>query len=184
MSAAFQPSPYKNGIAVFSPHIEQIVLSDDSKTSRRISCSIGMNYRRAENKGVLPGLCWYSMFKNPVMVEDFPTPTCSYAKEGIQMPLELMARLVGTKKVQEFSGALFLKGSTSMLYPTESDGQVIYWHHDYNVDGKYLSYIDNSTTPLQHISFERLSVAQHIVGWCRTVENLAGKTTFPVTTNS
>ena len=112
------------------------------------------------------------------MVEDFPTPVRSAAGTGIQMPLELMARLVGTKKVQEFLGALFLKGSTSMLYPTESDGRVMSWHHDYNADGKYLSYVDNSTIPLQHISVERLSVAQHIVGWCRTVENLAGKTTF------
>jgi hypothetical protein len=124
------------------------------------------------------------MFKNPVMVEDFPTPIRSTPEMGIEMPLELMANLVGTKKVQEFHGALFLKGSASMLYPTESDGRVVYWHHDYNADGKYLSYIDNSRTPLRNISFERLSVAQHIVGWCRTVENLAGKNTSPVLDNS
>lgn len=180
MSAAFQPSPYKNGVAVFSPHIEQIVLSDDFKTSRRMSCFIGMNYRRAENEGALPGLCWCSMFKNPVMVEDFPTPIRPAAVMGIEMPLELMARLVCTQKIQEFLGALFLKGSASMLYPTESDGRVMSWHHDYNADGRYLSYIENSTTPLRDISIERLAIAQHIVGWCKTVENLAGKITLSV----
>jgi hypothetical protein len=115
------------------------------------------------------------MFKNPVMVEDFPTPIRSNAKEGIQMPLELMARLVGTKKVQEFSGALFLKGFASMLYVTDKNPEAICWHHDYKADGEYISYTDNSTEPCSNITFEELANAQHIVGWCKTVENLAGK---------
>ena len=174
LTAAFQPPPYENGVAIFSPFIEQIVSHDVSGVIQKISCSIGMSYRRAENEGLISGHCWYSMFKNPVMVEAFPTPIRSTAAEGVQMPLELMARLVGTKKVQEFCGALFLKGFASMLYSTKSNGRVISWHHDYNANGKYISYIDNTTNPLEQVTFEDLAVAQHIVGWCKSVENLAG----------
>lgn len=177
LSAALRSSPHNDGVAIATPHLETIVLKDGRAEVPELTCLIVVRIERVEDVAPIPGRCWYFMFRNPVLVAGFPTPIRSEAQKGLEMPLAMMTRLVDTGKIQEFDGSLFIKGFSSMLYPTRRAGRLLVWHHGYNADGEHLSYLEHSTALLKQLSLEDLEIAQHVVGWCEEVENCAGKVT-------
>lgn len=175
LSAALRSSPHGDGVAIATPHVETPILATRGpEYAAHLICNISVSLSKVEAVAPIPGRCWSTMFRNPVMAAGFPTPVRPEPQMGLEMPLAMMTRLVHTNKIQQFDRSLFIKGFSSMLYPTRRTGTLIVWHHDYNAEGEHLSYSDHSAAVLDSVGIEHLDSAQHVIGWCQEVENCAG----------
>ncbi|KAK5999155.1 Conidiophore development regulator abaB [Cladobotryum mycophilum] len=121
------------------------------------------------------GQCWHNFFRSPVIAQGFPVHqrTGLYSC-GLEMPLNIMAGLVGTSSVDYFNGSVFLKGFSAMLIATARQDDVILWHLVCSVDGGRVSYLDAPTSCLETVSRVDLESHRHVVGWCSSAHFLAG----------
>jgi hypothetical protein len=92
----------------------------------------------------------------------------------------MLAALVGTPRITNFAGNLFIKGFSTMLVLTKRTEAICTWHLLFNEDGDHISYDDprvRSISPLQTdtLSIHKLESARHVVGWCSSVQVLTGK---------
>jgi hypothetical protein len=55
------------------------------------------------------------MFTNPILIAGFPISSKPKSRLGIEMPLELLASLVGASQVVGIQGKVVLKGFATML---------------------------------------------------------------------
>ncbi|KAI9693093.1 MAG: hypothetical protein M1822_005088 [Bathelium mastoideum] len=140
-----------------------------------ITCEIGVDFSRevkvSEDGN---GKCWHHMFRNPVVVEGFPIPYQDHRPPGLEVPLDVMAKLVQTSHLDIFREKLFIKGFSSMLIPTDYVSNVIAWHLIYNQTGGPVSYSKCNVEQLPHITFNQVEEARHIIGWCGQAKCHAG----------
>jgi hypothetical protein len=122
----------------------------------------------------LPGQCWRNLFQSPVVVKGYPIPRRKGMRPGLEAPLDLLASLIGTKKLDRFRGSLFLKGFSAMLVATEQDDEYIMWHLLFKEDGTYIDYTEVSVDQIP-LDLANVEGKRHIVGWCSQVEIHAGK---------
>ncbi len=139
----------------------------------------------------LPGRCWKGIFGNPVLVAGYRIPRRDDPNTGMEVSLDLMAQLVGARKISIFGGKILIKGYSAILVPTRKRGGYVFWHMISN-DGSessgnsddsdcgYISYSDNSVKTLlqqypENLIIHDLETSRHILGWCSNVDNLAGK---------
>jgi len=143
-------------------------------------CEIGFDFVPDLDKGNPAGRCWFSMFRNPVVVHGFPILRRPRPNTGLEVPLDMAANLIDARQLHNFAGQLFLKGFSAMLTPVEAVGGVVLWHLSYNATGKRVSYLDaapGSVTARPSISVLRSS--RHVIGWCSDASYLAGECRAP-----
>jgi hypothetical protein len=188
LAAALRSSPFESGIAMCSPVIRNSSLKDitlqdeasDSESYAEISCVIGFDIQEPLN-GAQGGAghCWHSMFRNPVMVEGYPIMAKHKSGLGLEMPLNVMSRLAGSKYANEFDGKTFIKGFSAMLIATEVSKDLLLWHYYFNVTGERISYLDHDLKTSEVISLQQLGAARHVVGWCRECDSYVGRSSPP-----
>ncbi|KAF3049244.1 hypothetical protein E8E11_008596 [Didymella keratinophila] len=126
-----------------------------------------------------PGTCWLSLFYNPVIVEGFPIPVKPHGIVGLEMHLGLMAALVHSQRVTNFSGRLMMKGFSAMLVLTKRIDDVHMWHLIFDEDDEHISYDDPrvreiETLQVDAVDIEKLQSERHTIGWCSQVTSLTG----------
>lgn len=121
------------------------------------------------------GQCWHDMFRNPVVTKGYPIPRRTSRNTGLDIPLNIMAGLARTRRVDHFNNKIFLKGFSTMLVPTERNEDTLYWHLIYKKDGSRISYLDGSVSHEQHIKTLELENIRHVVGWCSEANFYAGR---------
>lgn len=121
------------------------------------------------------GRCWHQLFLKPVIVEGFPIERQSQLHGGIEIPLRLMAALLGTGQTDEFNGKTFLKGFSKMAVPVEKDGETVYWHMYSSADGERISYLHATVAHASDVSVADMEECRHVLGWTSNADFHAGK---------
>ncbi|KAK5422308.1 hypothetical protein LTR06_000565 [Exophiala xenobiotica] len=168
-----------HNLALCSPFIENISNGPEGQTiesSPKIyTCHIQFNtYQHGAHPTMTNGQCWHDMFRNPTLVEGFPILERLENIPGLEIPLNIMAALIHTSRIDVFDETPFIKGISSMLYPTQSLEGFLSWHHLCNKDSSMMSFTDDRIRCRYHVSSLDLQRVRHIVGWCPKVEYHAG----------
>lgn len=166
IGAALRTSPYNERLVYCSPGLTWLDTSN---------CSIGFVIEEIPQQ-IVPsnGQCWHRMFKNAVIVKGFPIRRKSEVRAGLEIPINIMAGLVRTKRIEQFHGRYFIKGFSAMLVPTKRSGDTIIWHHVFKQDGNYISYLDTSGAGYEHLKIIDVETSRHVVGWCIEAKIHAG----------
>ena len=187
LGAALRPSPQEDGLRCCTPYIhflgkenggsdpEPSTAPPASESSFLIGFAfIGGNDKR----GTGNGQCWHDMFRNPVAVGGYPITRRTATETGLEMGLDMMARMVRADHVTPFGLTWYVKGFSSMLALAGSRDDVLLWHHIYEPDGNHVSYLDYhhavAESPMD-IAVSQLQKARHVVGWCSDVKLYAGE---------
>ena len=74
--------------------------------------------------------CWLDLFSNCVIPWGFPIPQRRNGEEGIELPYQLMTSQAGIMFSKTYKGGLFLRGLSTLIYPTASwaNQQSVQWH--------------------------------------------------------
>lgn len=83
---------------------------------------------------IIPGNCWHSMFKNPVLVTGLPIRAKSAQNAGVEMSLDIMACLAGSHRAIELYDKLVLKSFSTMLTAVKHIEDLLIWHYSYHTD--------------------------------------------------
>jgi hypothetical protein len=135
---------------------------------------IGFDFGQIHDE-IANGQCWHDMFRNPVIVRGYPISRRTATQTGLEMPLNMMARMVRTDHVIPFGSTWYLKGFSSMLALAERRDDILLWHHIYDRDGGRVSYFDYQAGSPMIVTVSELESARHVVGWCPDVVLYAGK---------
>lgn len=138
-----------------------------------------------DQPGPAEGDCWMQLFSSCRVVSGYPIPTRNPQRPGLELPLEIMASLVGADRVTPFGHDLVIKGYSDLLYATEQNEGCIIWHLICN-KGELTSSIPRisfADTRIPRPADHMLSLLQpsdallmrHIVGWTTTVRSNAGQ---------
>jgi hypothetical protein len=188
LGAALRSSRYQAGIAtclplVRSTHAEQTATAPQGSGPMplaEIFCVIDFELREPALSGERPpGQCWHDMFRNPVLVSGYPILSRHEPGLGLEMPLNMIAELAGSKRVNDFDGNVFIKGFSTMLIAARMTRDLVTWHYFYNSEGKRISYLDHALRGVDKISLLQLGTARHVVGWCEECKYYAGMCRSP-----
>ena len=135
-----------------------------------------VGYYQSPVSPVCGGICWLSLFNNPVIAQGFPVPERSNSERGIELPVELMATLGGGRHAVEFEGGLVIKGHSIAFVPVKQYEDSIQWHMISNSDGTRLRYSDLKIhRALQNeVNYESISNKRAILGWSRVAQTFLG----------
>jgi hypothetical protein len=188
LGSALRSSDFDNGVAYCTPRLRSVQSNDSSGFTRDpkgrpiISYEIDFLVKQKGEQILQEGTCWRDLFRNAVVVEGFPIQRRAEHGTGLDIPLHIMAGLVRARRVTDFDGSLFIKGFSTLLFPTKFAGNMVIWHLLFNEDGSHISYLDPRIKSLQDpeargISLVHLTAARvHVVGWCSEAKNYAGMT--------
>ncbi|KAL1381596.1 hypothetical protein HDK64DRAFT_321344, partial [Phyllosticta capitalensis] len=188
IASALRASP-SEGLAQCSPffsHLEAFPSREASKEDTLASYGFYDIYGRIsfdvkeidpESSKLQNGTCWHGLFRNPVVVQGYPH--VNKGSPGLNIPFNIMAGLLRTVRVTKFDGRIFIKGFSALLFPTKYDHGTITWHLLYNIDGAYISYLDERIMHLQDDDAKQISMADltwtnHVVGWCSDAKSYTG----------
>ncbi|TGJ77569.1 hypothetical protein E0Z10_g10702 [Xylaria hypoxylon] len=118
--------------------------------------------------------CTPTVFSEPIMVSGYPILTRQERGLGLEMPLQMMGALVGSKRVETFEGNLFIKGFSTMLVPAKLTEDIIVWHYHFNAERKKISYFDHTLATVDSLTLVDLENTRHVVGWCLKSTHHAG----------
>ena len=71
--------------------------------------------------------CWTPLFPNSVVARDFPVPPRKWG-QGIQLSFQLMTHMAGTLFDVEYDNGIYLRGYSTLLFPTGSNDEAVQWH--------------------------------------------------------
>ncbi|OAL47683.1 hypothetical protein IQ07DRAFT_125417 [Pyrenochaeta sp. DS3sAY3a] len=126
--------------------------------------------------------CWLPLFTGAVIACGFPIAARG-TEVGLDIPLEILAAIVGVRHAVEFGGGVCLKGFSHMLVPVCKNEDRIQWHAVSNSDeNSRLTYADGisqckNRALLNEVSLEDAFKSRAIVGWCSVVNSQLGSTT-------
>lgn len=124
-------------------------------------------------------LCWLSLFTNPSIANGFMIPDRG-AEIGLEIPLQMMAALVGTDLATDFDGGVVMKGYSSMFIPVKRVENRVQWHYVSNSDPyERLTFQGGISKCSARLLNDRLSLddvyfARNFVGWCSTASTVIG----------
>jgi hypothetical protein len=183
LGAALRSSTFDAGVTRCTPVVQRSrqgdteeipgILSQDSSVEVLIPIEFKMSEHESNTND--NGQCWYSMFRNPVLVKGYPILANREHHSGIQMSLDMIAQLLGTEQAFMFDSKVFIKGFSSMAIATKRTEDTILWHHLFNNKGHRISYLDHNLHVPNDINLFHLKAARHIVGWSSQSEHLAGQ---------
>ena len=183
LGAALRSSPYK-GIAYCQPQIKDgswtteeyhRLHGNPEMEAKVLTINFPFDPEDPSAGGQSQGTCWYDLFRNPVVVSGFPILRRTTHHNGLELPLNMIAGLLGAKRAHIFSDVVFIKGYSAMLVPSKQSDGLLVWHVFHNADGSRISYLDNDLPPLQDFGFWNLQAFRHVVGWCSSAKSYAGK---------
>lgn len=170
LGAALQSSPYSSGGAKCTPEIRVT----EAKPSGRIKFQLSFKTEQLITRENTSGHCWHRMFRNPVLVCGYPIKSKHEEGLGLELTLNMMATLVGSDRVTEFYGRLFLKGFTTLLIATKVCRDLLVWHYYHSSNGERVSYLDYPLEKSEAATFHHIEGSRHIVGWCSHCQYFAG----------
>lgn len=171
------------GYASFEPFIEVSTSNDPSRRS-----SFGIGFKPVEYSVRSPwdlseaGRCWLGLFRSPVLVLGFPILRRPTNEWGLEIPLSIVAQMIGARFVTRFNSGIFTAGFNAMLalQRQNCEHNVNAWHLVVKTDGAALTYEEAEMYGSKFVSSADIMSSgfkgsRHIVGWCSNVENHAGK---------
>lgn len=182
LGAALRSSPYESGIALCTPIVREVPIDDylspvfSTLSATGVICTIAFAMR-LEPEVHRPSncQCWHDLFKNPVVVDGYPTSRRTEHNTGLEIPLNIMAELTGTQRLNIFSGRLFIKGFSTILIPTRRAGDLLIWHLLFNRDGSRISYLHSTDNHAENLTLSYVGTARHVLGWCTEAKYYAGR---------
>lgn len=182
IGSALRTSPSSSEFAYSVPHLEEARIASQSveRLERGLKAHVrfGITFsvqQDSEQQTKAQCQCWHKMFRNPVIAKGYPIPRRVEPNTGLEMPINMMAGLVGTRHVNVFDGKLFIKGHASMLIPRRRHGDLLLWHFLRLPSGERISYWHEAGPHIAGIDKSHLSTLRHIVGWCSQAKFVAGK---------
>lgn len=131
------------------------------------------------------GDCWMNLFSSCPVVIGYPIPSRNPGKPGLEIPLGIMAALIGADRITPFGNDLIIKGYSDLFYATENHEDCVMWHligSRSNLQGgsSRISFADRRIpqSTSQRLSLLRPTDAldkRHIVGWTSKVRSNAGQ---------
>ncbi|KUJ07843.1 uncharacterized protein LY89DRAFT_765910 [Mollisia scopiformis] len=123
--------------------------------------------------------CWLPLFKNAVIATGFPTAARTNHEIGVEIPLEMMAVLIGAERAVEHDGGILIKGFSSVLVPVARKNDSVQWHLLENSDGTRLKYSDirercQDRLSIDELSQESLREMRVFLGWLRHAKSFFG----------
>jgi nucleoside phosphorylase len=165
LSAALRASETQQQLLYCTPSIrDRHGLFQIDVSSERLQKNLGAN-----------GPCWHQLFFMPAVVKGFPITRKSQPHGGIEIPLRIMAALLGTAQTDEFNNKMFLKGFSKMAVPVKKDGETVYWHMYSNADGERISFLHATAAHASDIDVTDMERCRHVLGWTSNAEFHAGK---------
>ncbi|KAJ8113914.1 hypothetical protein ONZ43_g5031 [Nemania bipapillata] len=182
LGAALRTSPRRSGLVYCTPIITNSLQNGNSSQEPGLQpplVEITFEIRFKIEKVRQPlisanGQCWHDIFRNPVVVKGYPIPQRIEWNTGLEIPLNVMAGLAGTQRLDRFNEKVYIKGFSTMLIPTRRNEDIICWHLIYNKDGCRISYLDDHVDQEQHIGHLDLESFRHVLGWCSEATFYAG----------
>ena len=134
LGAAVRSSPDGWGLAYCSPFIRDLGVRMHVNGQTVATCSIGFTMEKHQKEEITTsnGCCWHALFRNPVIVKGFPIRARSENGTGIEMPLNIMAGLVGSRRIQKFGGNVLIKSFSIILLLTKCVADLVVWHLLFN----------------------------------------------------
>ncbi|KAI0903789.1 hypothetical protein F4823DRAFT_253636 [Ustulina deusta] len=175
LGSALQPSPAKAGIYICTPSLARITPRDYA--SPNIEFDIYYDVRLCDSSGQSPnGQCWSHLFSTPVIAGGFPILHRQEPDTGVEMPLELMVALTGTRYLDTFNSNTFIKGFNTMLVPAKQSKDLIVWHLlRSRKPSRRISYLVSNLEPA-YITRADLEKSRHVLGWCADATSIVGTT--------
>ena len=118
--------------------------------------------------------CWLHLFKNCVIAMGFPIPERNNGEKGIELPYELMTSQAGILFPKTYKGGLFLRGLSTLIYPTASwaNHQSVQWHINYSCNFPQLPAgtlpLDESLDEVRESNWMRCTALQQLASAPRT----------------
>ncbi|KAM0664873.1 hypothetical protein ACQRIT_000507 [Beauveria bassiana] len=119
------------------------------------------------------GRCWQHMFQGAVLASGFPISKRATKGLGLEMPLNMMAELSGSRRVVEWNDKIFIKGYSTMMVAIKSLSNILIWHYYYARPGKRVSYVD-CVQRVERVNMARFGSFRHVIGWCSSSRYCAG----------
>ncbi|KAI0542138.1 hypothetical protein GGR58DRAFT_510462 [Xylaria digitata] len=188
IAAALRLAPGDLGVFGCIPYIRHIFEYTKSPVPESVTsydAIFGIQFYFLESRAwrSSTGQCWHNLFKNPTLVQGYPTPFKPGDSRGLEIAIDVVAGLIEAPCISTFGDKIFLKGFCSMLTPTNQYAGTIVWHLIHNGEGKHISYLDahEYNTP-QRVVVEDVMASRHIVGWCQEASFYTGtsQATYPV----
>ncbi|KAI3319843.1 hypothetical protein HD806DRAFT_538810 [Xylariaceae sp. AK1471] len=175
LGSALRLSILNTGICICTPYMDETISSEDGTS--RMGCSIKYNIEPCPPSAQSPnGQCWSYLFSNPVIARGFPILHREEPDTGLEMPLELMVSLTGTRYLNTFNSNVFIKGFNTMLVPAKQSEDLLVWHLLYSHDpSERISYLSSD---LEHANIAKAGLEQsrHVLGWCADATSIVGTT--------
>ncbi|KAL4888043.1 hypothetical protein BDV59DRAFT_189417 [Aspergillus ambiguus] len=177
LGCALRSSPAETGITYCRPFVDRLCEGPRSEgfgSDTPHVFGIDFVFHAEENIENFDGSCWHGLFKNPVVVEGYPTARRPEPDAGLEIPLPILSGLTRTRRVNTFDGKLVLKGYSFILIPTKFYQDIVMWHLIYRNDDERISYAETESFPSIDISGSVLEKSRHILGWCSDMQLYAG----------
>lgn len=183
LASTLRESPISDGLLSCSPKVAKFhtpVATD--KRDATINATCKLRFDLAASQDIIPGppgFCWARVFRNPLLVTEYPVRPRDGPDTGLEMSLGLMAELVRSRQLTSIRGRVMLKGFCYLLVATADAGDAILWHYLYNSTGERISYYDTRLESIQNdlqddIVLESLKARRNIVGWCSDICEYSG----------
>ncbi|KIY04043.1 uncharacterized protein Z520_00735 [Fonsecaea multimorphosa CBS 102226] len=123
--------------------------------------------------------CWLPLFSGVSIAYGFPIHP-RQEEVGLEIPLQILAALLGAVRPVEYQGGVVIKGFSSMIIPIEKRGEIVQWHLVANADREQrLSYRDGlarcpQRALVDQVDFECLQQTRAVLGWCSAARCLLG----------
>ncbi|CAI6095143.1 unnamed protein product, partial [Clonostachys chloroleuca] len=165
LATVLRTSPRHQGLVYASPIIKQV-----EPASNKTGFRIDVAFQDIDNDYQPPlppnGQCWHPLFISSIIVKGYPIIGKPEPHSGIEIPLNIMAALTGSRRVDIFNGQTFIKGFSKLLIPMKKDRGAIFWHLIHSDVGTRLPYPSQRLSQLNRIDNSILEEARHILGWC------------------
>lgn len=180
LGSALRSSPYETGVTVVGAFVSDMGTNSASKITEgqpsKYFCNLSFNLDVIDNTGEISnGQCWHQLFRNPVIVRGYPIPRRPMSNMGLEISLDIMASLSGTRYINTFTNKIFIKGFSAMLVPTRHSDNILLWHLVCKKNGDRVSYLDGKDIHADNVSLPDLETSRHILGWSSSVRYLVGK---------
>ncbi|KAK8918043.1 hypothetical protein VCV18_009373 [Metarhizium anisopliae] len=99
---------------------------------------------------------------------------------GLEIRLDTMAHLAGTRHIQLFNNKIFIKGFSIMLVPTRHSDNILVWHLLFKKNGNRISYLDNNGSHIEETNLFDLETNRHILGWSSSEKDICSSKEYVV----
>ena len=123
-------------------------------------------------------ICWLPLFTGAVIARGSPIPSRG-SELGLEISVELLSAILGTKLIITYGGGIVLKGFSSLLYPSKREENCAQWHlltSGETEERISCRELDNCSDRLLMNDFDMSCIhsVRSFVGWCTRAEVMLG----------